>query len=70
MDKDGTGIESDIKTIESMLGIDEKQPWAYQRLEESVERLKPHINEMDEHSKGIFHLGFLELEDAAQTGED
>jgi hypothetical protein len=69
MGKDDVTIESAIKTVESMLGIDEKQPWAYQRLEEAIERLKPHINELDEHSKGIFKLGVLELDDAAQAGE-
>jgi hypothetical protein len=63
-------IESDIKTVESMLGIGEKQPWAYQRLEESLERLKPHLNDLDEHGKGIFNLGMLELDDAAQAGEN
>jgi len=70
MSKDDFTIESDIKSIESMLGIDEKQRWAYQRLEESIERLKSHYNELDEHSKGIFNLGQLELMDAAQAGED
>jgi hypothetical protein len=70
MGKDDVTIESDIKTIDSMLGIAEKQRWAYQRLEESIERLKPHINELDEHSKGIFHLGLMELMDAAEAGED
>jgi len=70
MNKDDFTIENDIKSIESMLGIDEKQRWAYQRLEESIERLKPHYNKLDEHSKGIFNLGQLELMDAAQAGED
>ena len=69
MGKDDVTIESDIKTVESMLGINEKQPWAYQRLEESIERLKPHYNKLDEHSQGIFNLGILELSDAAQAGE-
>jgi len=70
MGKDDITIENDIKTIESMLSIHEKQGWAYQRIEESLERLKPHVNELDEHSKGIFNLGHLELMDAAQAGED
>ena len=70
MGKDDVSIESDIKTVESMLSIDEKKPWAYQRLEESIDRLKPHFNELDEHSKGIFNLGCLELMDAAEAGED
>jgi len=70
MGKDVISIESEIKTIESMLGINEKQAWAYKRLEESIERLKPHINELDEHAKGIFNLGVLELLDAAQAGEN
>jgi ABC-type hemin transport system substrate-binding protein len=70
MNEDEITIESDIKTIESMLGIDEKQQWAYQRLEESIERLKPHINELDERSRGIFNLGVIELGDAAQAGEE
>jgi hypothetical protein len=69
MSKDDVTIESDIKTVESMLGIDEKQVWAYQRLEEAMERLKPHYNVLDEHAKGIFNLGLLELSDAAQAGE-
>jgi hypothetical protein len=68
--EDNVTIESDIKTVESMLSINEKQRWAYQRLEESLERLKPHLNELDEHGKGIFNLGMLELSDAAQAGED
>jgi len=70
MGKDDVTIESDVKTVKSMLGIDEKQPWAYQRLEESIERLKPRYNELDDHAKGIFNLGILELGDAAQAGED
>jgi hypothetical protein len=70
MGKDDFTIESDVKTIESMLGIGEMQVWAYQRLEESIERLKHHYNELDEHSKGIFNLGLLELENAAQAGEE
>jgi len=69
MGKDDVTIESDIKTVESMLGIGEKQPWAYKRLEEAIERLKPHVNELDEHSKGVVNLGVLELENAAQAGE-
>jgi Ni,Fe-hydrogenase III large subunit len=67
---DNATIETDIKTVESMLGINEKQRWAYQRLEESLERLKPHLNELDEHGKSTFNLGMLELADAAQAGED
>ena len=70
MDEGNITIESDIKTIESMLSIDEKQPWAHKRLEEALERLRPHINELDEHAKGVFHLGVLELGDAAQAGEN
>jgi len=70
MEKNDFTIENDIKSIESMLSINEKQKWAYQRLEGSIERLKPHYNELDEHSKGIFNLGQLELMDAAQAGED
>jgi len=70
MDKDDVTIESDIKTIESMLGIGEMKPWAYQRLAESMARLKPRYNELDEHSKGIFNLGILELMDAAEAGEE
>jgi len=70
MGKDDVTIESDIKTIESMLGINEKQRWVYQQLEESLERIKPHINELDEHSRGIYNLGQMELMDAAEAGED
>jgi len=70
MGKDDATIESDVKTVESMLGIGEKQAWAYQRLEESIARLKLRYNELDEHAKGIFNLGLLELSDAAQSGED
>jgi len=69
MGKDDFTIESDVKTVESILGIDEKQAWAYQRLEESMERLKSHYDELDEHAKGIFNLGFIELSDAVQAGE-
>jgi hypothetical protein len=70
MGKDDITIESDIYTIKSMLDINEKKSWAYQRLEESIERLKPHLSELDDHSKGIFNLGQLELMDAEQAGEE
>jgi len=70
MSKDDVTVESDIKTIESILGIGEKHAWAYQRLEKSIDRIKFHINELDEHSRGIFNLGVLELSDAAQAGEN
>jgi hypothetical protein len=69
MGKDDVTIESDVKTIESTLSIGEMKPWAYQRLEESIERLKPRYNELDEHAKGVFNLGILELGDAAEAGE-
>jgi len=67
-------VSNAISTIQSMLGIvHEGKPWMYQRLEEAIETVKKHpdeLSKLDEQSISAINLGIMELNDASSAGEN